>query len=189
MCLPFLFASEQLTSTERVSPFFPTQDLPVLPKGYGLAYTELPKNPVLRQASFIFLDKELQTKANLLKANTPLSIQSLELNQTGDFIFRLSDQTYIAADRQVIYDDVVLEEEALKETYWTKEVQEVYQEPYVLGTKTASKKPESYKPVTVIKRARTHTGVYFELEDYGWLSQKDLSKEDTRMEGVQKITR
>lgn len=148
-------------------------------------FDQLPQNPNLYQDTQAYLDSELSEVSGWLKANEKLSIKGLTINAQAIPVFELVDGRYLPASKQFVFDDVVLEKESLKQTYWTKDKMTLYTAPYVLGVETKSSNLKAFNPVSVINRAKTQHGTYLEIEGQGWVKDEDLSPIDNRIEKVQ----
>lgn len=188
MLLPFLFRTIPVISTEVEVTLTDAQRYQLsktaLSSSKGL---EIPQNPVLKVSVPVYQDANLQNPITILKPTDDLVIQAAEVNSYGLLVYRLENHTYMLADDTVYDEDVVLEERPLSGTYWTKQVTTLYDSPYVKGSKELTRKPNDYSPVKVTAIARTHSGTYYHLEDYGWIEGHLISSQDTRMEKVQKL--
>lgn len=150
-------------------------------------FSSIPKNPNLYGETLTYADKDLLQVKGSLKPNQPIEIKSLILNNDLIPVFALTDGTYLAASRNVIFDDIVLERSPHSQTYWTSEEMTIYKEPYVLGTASLPNKLPGYQPVKVINKARTQHGTYLEIEGQGWVEQEALSSLDNRIDKVQAL--
>lgn len=188
MLLPFLFRTLPVISTEVDVTLTDAQRYQLsktaASPSKGLA---IPRNPVLKVSVPVYKDANLQNPVTVLKPTDNLMIKAAEVNSSGLLVYRLDNQTYMLADDNVYYEDVVLEETPLSGTYWTRQVTTIYDSPYVKGSRELSRKPKDYTPVKVTALARTHSGTYYHLENYGWVEGHLISSQDTRMEKVQKL--
>ena len=189
MLIPFFLTSLSVVSTEK------TIDLTNEEK-YQLTsnvvaettyFDSVPTNPVLIQNSETYKDTNLTVVSETLSANSTLSIVDLTINDNALPVFELSDGTYIEANRQYIYDDIVLSQETVSKEYWLEDGFKVYQSPYVTGTKETQTDLTAYTKVTVTQRAITNHGTYYKVDGKGWISVDDLSASDNRMEKVQQV--
>lgn len=148
-------------------------------------FDNVPTNPNLYQDSYSYKDSNLTVVSQTLKANTKLSIVAIAINDNTIPVFQLSDGTYIEANHQLIYDDVVSSQKNVSEEYWLENSFQVYDSPYVLGTNEVKTDLSAYSKVTVTQEATTEHGIYYKVEGKGWISQEFLSQTDNRMEKVQ----
>ncbi len=188
MLLPFFFKTLPVISTDVDFSLTDTQR-------YQLSQTaispttglQIPKNPVLKTSVPVYKDADLKTPVKTLSPDDPLMIQSVEVNLLGLPVFHLADQTYMLADETLYYQDVVLDQMPLSGTYWTRKVDSIYDSPFVKGSKEVSQKPKDYTQVKVTAVATTHSGTYYQLDQYGWIEGHLISNQDTRMEKVQDV--
>ncbi|MGV3010650.1 serine hydrolase [Streptococcus thoraltensis] len=190
MLLPFFFKTLPVISTEVDFSLTDAQR-------YQLSQTatspttslQIPQNPVLKVSVPVYKDADLKTPAKTLSSDDSLQIQAVEINQFGLPVFHLADQTYMLADETLYYQDVVLEQTPLSETYWTRKIDKIYDSPFIKGSKEVSQKPKDYTQVKVTAVATTHSGTYYQLDQYGWVEGHMISSQDSRMEKVQDMLR
>lgn len=63
----------------------------------------------------------------------------------------------------------------------------LYSEPYVLGTKAIPSPFTFAQKVHASQMAQTEHGIYYLIDQKGWVSQEDLSRFDNRMQKVQEM--
>ncbi|MFU2182075.1 serine hydrolase [Streptococcus pluranimalium] len=189
MLLPFLCQPLTAISTEIDFELTDAQRYQLSQTASGTNPRDLhtPQNPVLLKPVSIYEDPELKTPAKTLDTTDDLAISTVILNQSGLPVYVLDSQFYMLADKTAFYEDVVLEETSLSETYWTRAIDVVYDSPFVKGSREVSRKPKNYSQVTVTARAQTHVGTYYQIDNYGWVKADLLSKQDTRVEAVQAL--
>ena len=83
-------------------------------------YNQLPSNPNLYQETCAYKDSDLTLPVGRLGVNQPLLIKSLVLNKESLPVFELADGTYVEANRQLIYDDIVLNQVDIDSYFWTQ---------------------------------------------------------------------
>ncbi|MDY4510629.1 serine hydrolase [Streptococcus hyovaginalis] len=189
MLLPFLCQPLTAISTEIDFELTDAQRYQLSQTASGTNPRDLhtPQNPVLLKPVSIYEDPELKTPAKTLDTTDDLAISTVILNQSGLPVYVLDSQFYMLADKTAFYEDVVLEETSLSETYWTRAIDVVYDSPFVKGSREVSRKPKNYSQVIVTARAQTHAGTYYQIDNYGWVKADLLSKQDTRVEAVQAL--
>lgn len=152
-------------------------------------YQETPVNPISRGILLSYQEKDLVHEKGLIKAQTRLRIANVEINQKGQTVFRLEDDSYVLASQQLIYDDIVWSRTSIKKSFWTKGNVKAYESPYVSGVKIAAKRPQPYSKVIVTEKAQTQSGIYYLAKGFGWIAEEHLSATETRMAKVQKWLR
>lgn len=150
-------------------------------------YNQLPVNPNLYQETQTYKDAELTLPATTLGPNHKLDIKSLVINEQAKPIFELADGTYLEANREVVYEDIVLSQVDADLFFWTQKQVTLYSEPYVLGTKAIPSPFTFAQKVHASQMAQTEHGVYYLIDQKGWVSQEDLSRFDNRMQKVQEM--
>ncbi|HER3001752.1 TPA: class A beta-lactamase-related serine hydrolase [Streptococcus pyogenes] len=150
-------------------------------------YNQLPSNPNLYQETCAYKDSDLTLPAGRLGVNQPLLIKSLVLNKESLPVFELADGTYVEANRQLIYDDIVLNQVDIDSYFWTQKKLRLYSAPYVLGTQTIPSSFSFAQKVHATQMAQTNHGTYYLIDDKGWASQEDLVQFDNRMLKVQEM--
>lgn len=150
-------------------------------------YHYLPKNPVLLNDVLVFKDPELLEAGSILKKESDIKISSLFLNNEGYPVFKLANEQFIIASRDLIYDDIVLEESSVDQSYFVTDGVVTYESPYTKGTKRSNKPISAFEQVKVTKKALTKDGYYYEIDGYGWISERFLTTSDIRMQKVQKL--
>lgn len=187
MLLPFFLKSFHVDSTEVDVALTDAQRYELSQTAGSSLTLQLPQNPVLKTTISVYQDLDLSLPVKTLSPTDPLQITAVSLNQLGLPVFHLADDTYMLADENLYYQDIILEQRPLSKTYWTRKIDTTYNSPYVKGSQTLSQKPQDFTPVKVTAVATTHSGTYYQLEHYGWVEEHFLSSQDTRMEKVQEM--
>ena len=189
MLIPFFLSPFSVISTEKtpvlsnIDKYHLTADV-VTESTY---FENIPSNPNLYQETASYKDESLTVQDKILLPDKALKIIDLKVNAQSIPVFELSDGTYLEASHQSIYDDVILRQESINENYWLKDGFILYDTPYVLGSKTVRFDLVAYSQVTVSQHAVTEHGSYYKINGKGWISEEFLSKNDNRIEKVQKV--
>ena len=189
MLIPFFLSPFSVISTEKtpvlsnIEKYHLTADV-VTESTY---FENIPSNPNLYQETASYKDENLTVQDKILLPDKALKIIDLKVNAQSIPVFELSDGTYLEASHQSIYDDVILRQESINENYWLKDGFILYDTPYVLGSKTVRFDLVAYSQVTVSQHAVTEHGSYYKINGKGWISEEFLSKNDNRIEKVQKV--
>ncbi|MGT2907588.1 serine hydrolase [Streptococcus dentiloxodontae] len=150
-------------------------------------FAEIPKNPVTSKEVLTYKDANLTKAFKVIAADTSLKISKISLNSEGEKVFKLSNGSYLAADRSFIYDDQIYDQSQTEAAFWTAPDLTVYKSPYVKGTQKSSSKLTAYKKVKATKVATTHEGTYYYVDGQGWINQDYLETADNRMKAVQTL--
>lgn len=189
MLIPFFLSPFSVISTEKtpvlsnIDKYHLTADV-VTESTY---FENIPSNPNLYQETASYKDESLTVQDKILLPDKALKIIDLKVNAQSIPVFELSDGTYLEASHQSIYDDVILRQESITENYWLKDGFILYDTPDVLGSKTVRSDLVAYSQVTVSQHAVTEHGSYYKINGKGWISEEFLSKNDNRIEKVQKV--
>lgn len=189
MLIPFFLSPFSVISTEKtpvlsnIDKYHLTADV-VTESTY---FENIPSNPNLYQETASYKDENLTVQDKILLPDKALKIIDLKVNAQSIPVFELSDGTYLEASHQSIYDDVILRQESINENYWLKDGFILYDTPDVLGSKTVRSDLVAYSQVTVSQHAVTEHGSYYKINGKGWISEEFLSKNDNRIEKVQKV--
>lgn len=189
MLIPFFLSPFSVISTEKtpvlsnIDKYHLTADV-VTKSTY---FETIPSNPNLYQETASYKDENLTVQDKILLPDKALKIIDLKVNAQSIPVFELSDGTYLEASHQSIYDDVILRQESINENYWLKDGFILYDTPDVLGSKTVRSDLVAYSQVTVSQHAVTEHGSYYKINGKGWISEEFLSKNDNRIEKVQKV--
>lgn len=186
---PLFVTPTVIVSSDLEADFLPDE---ITDLTYGVAekldfYQELPKNPVLVQDTVLYQDAELEEFASLMPQKDQLQIVSLALNQQGIPVFKLKNGTFLAASRQVVYDDIVLSSQAIDLEGWVLESVETYDKPFVKGAVFAKNKLKPFDKVRITEEAITGAGRYLKVEGYGWISDSFVTTDDLSMKKVQQL--
>ncbi len=150
-------------------------------------FDSVPSNPNLFEAVNSFSDPNLRVKAKVIKPDTAFVIKKLLVNDNLVPVFLLADGSYIEASRSLVYEDILLSQEKISQTYWLEPGFTVYQNPYTNGIKTIKTKLSSFTAVKLSKKAVTPHGTYYFINQQGWVEEKYLSSRDNRIKKVQEL--
>ncbi|MGT2958215.1 serine hydrolase [Streptococcus bovimastitidis] len=189
MMMVFFVSPLPVISTEKETSFSNAKIHPLTENVItnSLYYKSIPSNPNLYYESNTYSDPELSIFAKVLEPNANFAIEDLVLNQENIPVFKLSDGTYIEANRQIIYDDATIEEVAVDKTFWLPENFTVYKEPYVKGVDSLKTDLKAFTKVHADQLVQTQQGLYYRINGKGWISDKELSLADNRMVKVQQV--
>lgn len=188
--VPVFFAPLKIVSTEKTVEEAPNQVQYLVTQTVTnqlLDYTSIPEHPKTLTEVAVYSDPELSDFSGFLPSETPLEITTLILNQQMLPVFELSDGTYLPASQQFVIDDRVLAEVPFEADFWLEKGFAVYQEPYYMGAQPLPTKPQTYTKVHVTKQAQTLDGIYYYIDQQGWISENFLSATDNRIEKVQEL--
>lgn len=150
-------------------------------------FNEIPSNPNAFSEVNSYKDPELSQFAKVIVPNEDFSISELLINDSGKPVFHLSDGNYIEANKQMIFDDTLVNQLDISQDFWTQPNVTVYDQPYVKGIQASKKTIDSYQKVHASKLAQTKLGNYYFVNNRGWVSASDLSSSDNRMIKVQEM--
>ncbi|GGE24096.1 serine hydrolase [Streptococcus himalayensis] len=188
LLLPALLTNAIVDSTENDVELTEEEKYEITQTPYGSYFTAIPQNPNVYKETMTFETEDLEKVAGSVKPNLPLAIKELTVNQAGVPLFRLANGQYLPADKQVVYEDLVLSMVDTKQTtLWLQPGFTVYEQARINGVKEVKTDLEAYRPVLVSKFAETPSGTYAYVANKGWISQEFLSETDNRMDKVQEI--
>lgn len=150
-------------------------------------FNTIPTNPNVYYDETTFSDAQLTLPKGTLSPNQEFQITNLTLNDNQIPIFQLSNGLYIEASRQKIYDDSEILEQAISSDFWLNKSFTVYSKPYVKGVSSVKSDFKPFNKVHASKVAQTQQGLYYFVDNKGWISEKELSKFDNRMIAVQEM--
>ena len=102
-------------------------------------------------------------------------------------MYQLDNTHYILASKQLLFDDTIVTESTVEQTYWLKQGFTVLSSPISNQAKELKTDLRAYQAITISKIATTAIGDFAYISDRGWISLKDLSEKDNRMEAVQAL--
>lgn len=187
LLMPVLLSSLTVDSTEIN---FSLSNQEIYQLNYKLTdenFNTVPTNPNVYFQVDTYIDRELTQKISSIKENQAFKIISIEINNQNQQIFLLDNGQYILADTSAVYDDVILHSVQGQELVWLNKNFTVYSSPLGNQQKTVKSSLKAYQSIVISEIVTTHTGIYAKVDDQSWLSSKDLSEEDNRMEAVQEL--
>ena len=185
--LPIFFISNHVVSTELPVKLTNEEKYQLTSMSYQSHFTTIPTNPNLHQEANTYVDKELTVLARKIHPNQLFEIQSILVNDKQEQVFKLSDGSYLLADIKNIYDDILLEKEIVEEHYWLTNNFTIYSSPIENKAKEITTKLKAYQSVIVTEIVRSNWDTFAKISNIGWIKMSQLSKEDNRMEAVQKL--
>lgn len=187
LLLPAFLVPQRVISTEQEVELSEEEKYQVSQTIYGAYFTEIPRNPNVYREVLTFKTPELDQLAGKIKPDTPLKIKNLTVNPEEIPIFELANGAYLQADKNLIYEDVVISSQKLAEKRWLEPDFKVYDQPLVNGAKEVKSDLAAYTPVTISKLAQTPRGTYALIEGKGWVDTAYLSESDNRMDKIQTL--
>ena len=127
--LPIFFISNQVVSTELPVELTNEEAYQLTSMSYQPQFTEIPTNPNVTKEIQTYVDKELTVDEATIRPNQTFQIQSILVNNQNKQVFQLSNGNYILADTEVIYDDVIVQQETVQRDYWLTDNFTVYSSP------------------------------------------------------------
>lgn len=189
MLMTFFLSPLTAISTEKTNQFS-KETIYQLRQGviHSMTYhSQVPVNPNVYQETTVYKDSELTLPVKTIKPNSEIKIKALLINERAKPIFELADGTYLEANREVVYDDVMLSQVNTDLYFWTQKKVTLFSEPYVLGVKSIASPFTFAQKVHASQMAQTVHGIYYLIDNKGWVSQNDLSRFDNRMLKVQEM--
>lgn len=172
MILPVFLTPLTIISTEKEWELTNEEQMAFLAR--PAHFTGLPKNPRLFGETLAYGDQDLTQVSTLLPADRSLVITDLVINDQLLPVFRLETGDFIEASQLFLFDDVELSRQDINQTLWLKEGATAYDKPYVIGAKTVETGLKPYQKVTATAVAETYSGIYYRIEDKGWVAAQDL---------------
>lgn len=185
--LPIFFTSNQIVSTELPLELTDEEMYQLTSVSYQSHFTEIPMNPNVAQTIHTYKDKELTVVDTVIQPNQRFKIRSLLVNHQQQQVFQLDNNRYILADTAVVYDDVIVKQEFVHQTYWLADNFTVYSSPIENQAKKIKTTLKPYQSVVVTEIANSHWGSFAKISNVGWIKLNQLSEEDNRIEAVQKL--
>ncbi|MDW8760112.1 serine hydrolase [Streptococcus suis] len=185
--LPALFSISVIDSTEIPFQLTAQEEYELTQTVYNQYFQVVPQNPNVFQVENLYSDLELTQVVGQLKPNQAFFITDVTVNSKKELVFQIDNASYIVADTHKLFDDAVLAETLVEQTYWTNKNITVLSSPISNQAKEVKTDLQSYQPVNISKIATTPLGDFAYVADKGWLDMEDLSATDNRMDAVQEM--
>ncbi|MGV3079890.1 serine hydrolase [Streptococcus sp. 32226D021BW] len=185
--LPVLFGWQVVDSTEIPFKLTAQEEYELTQTVYDQYFQTIPQNPNVFQVENLYSDLELTEVVGQLKPNQAFSITDVTVNSKKELVFQVDNTSYILADTNKLFDDVVLTEKLVEQTYWTNKNLTLLSSPIANQAKEVKTDLKSYQAVNVSKIATTPMGDFAYVVDKGWIAMDELSLLDNRMEAVQQL--
>lgn len=185
--LPVLFGWQVVDSTEIPFKLTAQEEYELTQTVYDQYFQTIPQNPNVFQTETLYSDLELTDVAGQLQPNQAFSITDVAVNDKKELVFQVDNTSYILADTNKLFDDVVLTEKLVEQTYWTNKNLTLLSTPIANQAKEVKTDLKSYQAVNVSKIATTPMGDFAYVVDKGWIAIDDLATVDNRMEAVQDL--
>ncbi|HFI0714929.1 TPA: serine hydrolase [Streptococcus suis] len=185
--LPVLFGWQVVDSTEIPFELTAQEEYELTHTIYDQYFQTIPQNPNVFQVENLYSDLELTQVVGQLKPNQAFSIRDVIVNSKKELVFQIDNASYIVADTNKLFDDVVLTETFVEQTYWTNKNLTVLSSPIANQAKEVKTDIQAYQAVTISKISTTPIGDFAYVADKGWIAMDDLSTVDNRMEAVQAL--
>ncbi|HFU3728991.1 TPA: serine hydrolase [Streptococcus suis] len=185
--LPVLFGWQVVDSTEIPFKLTAQEEYELTQTVYDQYFQTIPQNPNVFQVENLYSDLELTQVVGQLKPNQAFSITDVIVNSKKELVFQIDNASYIVADTNKLFDDVVLTETFVEQTYWTNKNITVLSSPVANQAKEVKTDIQAYQAVTISKISTTPIGDFAYVADKGWIAMDDLSTVDNRMEAVQAL--
>lgn len=185
--LPILLASNRVVSTEIPFELSNQQTYDLQHKAYQSDFRSLPSNPNVYEELQTYQDKNLTLPAGKIKPHQAIQFVNLFVNDDLQQVFELANGQYVVADKQVIYDDIILHSEEVEQTYWLKKGFTLYSSPIGNQQKRVQSDIKAYQAVAVSEIVETELGSFAHVKGKGWVKLSELSIEDNRITAVQEL--
>ncbi|HFI0237488.1 TPA: serine hydrolase [Streptococcus suis] len=185
--LPVLFGWQVVDSTEIPFKLTAQEEYELTQTVYDQYFQTIPQNPNVFQVENLYSDLELTQVVGQLKPNQAFSITDVIVNSKKELVFQIDNASYIVADTNKLFDDVVLTETFVEQTYWTNKNITVLSSPVANQAKEVKTDIQAYQAVSISKISTTPIGDFAYIADKGWIAMDDLSTVDNRMEAVQAL--
>ena len=185
--LPILFGWQVVDSTEIPFELTEQEEYELTQTVYDQYFQTIPQNPNVFQTESIYSDVNLTQVSGQIKPNQDFSITGVAINERKELVYQLDNTHYILASKQLLFDDTILTESTVEQTYWLKQGFTVLSSPISNQAKELKTDLRAYQAITISKIATTAIGDFAYISDKGWISLKDLSEKDNRMEAVQAL--
>lgn len=185
--LPILFGWQVVDSTEIPFELTAQEEYELTQTVYNQYFQTIPQNPNVFQIESIYSDVNLTQVSGQIKPNQDFSITGVAINERKELVYQLDNTHYILASKQLLFDDTIVTESTVEQTYWLKQGFTVLSSPISNQAKELKTDLRAYQAITISKIATTAIGDFAYISDRGWISLKDLSEKDNRMEAVQAL--
>ncbi|NQK67812.1 serine hydrolase [Streptococcus suis] len=185
--LPILFGWQVVDSTEIPFELTAQEEYELTQTVYDQYFQTIPQNPNVFQTESIYSDVNLTQVSGQIKPNQDFSITGVAINERKELVYQLDNTHYILASKQLLFDDTIVTESSVEQTYWLKQGFTVLSSPISNQAKELKTDLRAYQAITISKIATTAIGDFAYISDRGWISLKDLSEKDNRMEAVQAL--
>lgn len=151
-------------------------------------HTKIPENPRLYADTLTYRDVELTEFSKNIKADKPLKIKSLSVNEAMVPVFELEDGSFLEANTNLVFDDQIVEEGESEASFWLKTDAKIWDSPFVFGSNEAKSKLTAYQKLSASRWAKTFSGLYYYFPDKkGWISEEELYAEEDKFQVVQDL--
>ena len=185
--LPILFGWQVIDSTGIPFELTAQEEYELTQTVYDQYFETIPQNPNVFQTESIYSDVNLTQVSGQIKPNQEFSITGVAINERKELVYQLDNTHYILASKQLLFDDTIVTESTVEQTYWLKQGFTVLSSPISNQAKELKTDLRAYQAITISKIATTAIGDFAYISDKGWISLKDLSEKDNRMEAVQAL--
>lgn len=184
---PLLLGSISVVSTEVEYVLSPEVDYQLSHMAYSSDFQSIPSNPNVFTEVDTYRDKELTVVARTIRPHEPIVIRSAVVNDQSQLVFELAEGDYLPANRELVYDDLILEKRPVEQTVWLQGKTRLWSTPVLNQASTKESGLLPYQAVEVTELAQTPLGQFANIEDKGWLPMEELSTRDNRMDVVQDL--
>ncbi|HGA1151562.1 serine hydrolase [Streptococcus suis] len=185
--LPVLFGWQVVDSTEIPFELTAQEEYELTHTIYDQYFQTIPQNPNVFQTENLYSDEELTIAGGQLQPNQRFSITDVLVNSKKELVFKIDDKGYILASRHLLFDDVIVTETTVEQTYWTKKGFTLLTSPIANEATEIKNDLQPYQAVMVSKIVTTSLGDFAYVTDKGWIAVNNLSKTDNRVEAVQEL--
>ncbi|MFM0586845.1 class A beta-lactamase-related serine hydrolase [Streptococcus suis] len=185
--LPVLFGWQVVDSTEIPFALTAQEEYELTHTIYDQYFQTIPQNPNVFQTENLYSDEELTIAGGQLQPNQRFSITDVLVNSKKELVFQIDDKGYILASRHLLFDDVIVTETTVEQTYWTKKGFTLLTSPIANEATEIKNDLQPYQAVMVSKIVTTSLGDFAYVTDKGWIAVNNLSKTDNRVEAVQEL--
>lgn len=184
---PLLLGSISVVSTEVEYVLSPEVDYQLSHMAYSSDFQSIPSNPNVFTEVDTYRDKELTVVARTIRPHESIVIRSAVVNDQSQLVFELAEGDYLPANRELVYDDLILEKRPVEQTVWLQGKTRFLSTPVLNQASTKESGLLPYQAVEVTELAQTPLGQFANIEDKGWLPMEELSTRDNRMDVVQDL--
>lgn len=149
-------------------------------------FETIPTNPNVYKTTTTYLDRNLTKSSGKLSPNQKIIIQSLEVNDQLQPVFKLTNGRYLLASQNIIFDDIITQHRYETVQLWTKPQFNLLNSPIGNQSKKIDGRLSAYHKVEVTEFVQTPRGEFAKTKD-GWIDVNFLSVSDNRMEKVQSL--